>query len=60
MRLKNLSGEEIKRVSVGIGMISNPNVLYLDESITGLDWTPLRLTASSSTFLSWIKPPTWW
>ena len=28
--IKNLSGGEIKRVSVGIGMISKPNVLFLD------------------------------
>jgi len=32
-----LSGGELKRVSVGIGMISNPNVLFLDEPTTGLD-----------------------
>mmetsp|Transcript_15500 Transcript_15500/g.22736 ORF Transcript_15500/g.22736 Transcript_15500/m.22736 type:complete len:116 (+) Transcript_15500:91-438(+) len=38
-QLKNLSGGEIKRVSVGIGMISNPNVLFLDEPTTGLDST---------------------
>jgi ABC-type multidrug transport system ATPase subunit len=30
--IKNLSGGEIKRVSVGIGMISKPNVLFLDGS----------------------------
>ena len=28
--INNLSGGEIKRVSVGIGMISAPNVLFLD------------------------------
>jgi len=32
-QLKNLSGGEMKRVSVGIGMISNPNVLFLDGRI---------------------------
>jgi ABC-type multidrug transport system ATPase subunit len=29
-KLANLSSGEVKRVSVGIGMISNPNVLFLD------------------------------
>lgn len=37
--IKDLSGGEIKRVSVGIGMISNPHVLFLDEPTTGLDST---------------------
>mmetsp|Transcript_17556 Transcript_17556/g.33104 ORF Transcript_17556/g.33104 Transcript_17556/m.33104 type:complete len:1326 (-) Transcript_17556:147-4124(-) len=36
---KDLSGGELKRVSVGMGMISNPNVLFLDEPTTGLDST---------------------
>jgi ABC-type lipoprotein export system ATPase subunit len=31
---KNLSGGELKRVSVGMGMISNPNVLFLDGTGT--------------------------
>lgn len=34
---KNLTSGELKRVSVGMGMISNPNVLFLDEPTTGLD-----------------------
>lgn len=36
---KDLSGGELKRLSVGMGMISNPKVLFLDEPTTGLDST---------------------
>lgn len=32
-----LTGGELKRVSVGMGMISNPSVLFLDEPTTGVD-----------------------
>jgi ABC-type multidrug transport system ATPase subunit len=39
VQIKDLSGGEVKRVSVGIGMISNPHVLFLDEPTTGLDST---------------------
>lgn len=34
---KALTGGELKRVSVGMGMISSPHVLFLDEPTTGLD-----------------------
>lgn len=37
MQCKYLTGGELKRVSVGMGMVSNPNVLFLDEPTTGLD-----------------------
>jgi ABC-type multidrug transport system ATPase subunit len=36
---KDLSGGEQKRLSVGMGMISNPNILFLDEPTSGLDST---------------------
>ena len=32
-----LTGGELKKVSVGMGMISRPKVLFLDEPISGLD-----------------------
>lgn len=34
-----LTGGELKKVSVGMGMISNPGVFFLDEPTTGLDST---------------------
>ena len=39
MSCKELTGGELKKVSVGMGMISNPKVLFLDEPTTGLDST---------------------
>ncbi len=35
--IQHLSGGEKKRVSVGVGIITQPPVLYLDEPTTGLD-----------------------
>ncbi len=35
--IRHLSGGEKKRVSVGMGIITQPPVLYLDEPTTGLD-----------------------
>jgi ABC-type multidrug transport system ATPase subunit len=34
---KTLTSGQLKRVSVGMGMISSPKVLFLDEPTTGLD-----------------------
>ncbi len=37
VEIRSLSGGEKKRVSVGMGIITQPPVLYLDEPTTGLD-----------------------
>lgn len=36
-RLKGLSGGEQKRTAVGIELISDPKIIFLDEPLTGLD-----------------------
>jgi ABC-2 type transport system ATP-binding protein len=36
-RVKRMSGGEKKRLSMAIGLIHNPNVLFLDEPTTGVD-----------------------
>jgi ABC-type multidrug transport system ATPase subunit len=38
-QVKSLTGGELKRVSISIGLISKPSVLFLDEPTTGLDST---------------------
>lgn len=43
---RGISGGEKKRVSIGIELVSDPNLLFLDEPTTGLD---------SSTALDIIK-----
>ncbi|MBP1988736.1 ABC transporter ATP-binding protein [Paenibacillus eucommiae] len=36
-RVKSLSGGQRQRLAIGLGMISNPAIIFLDEPTTGLD-----------------------
>jgi len=35
--IKGISGGERKRTSIGVELITNPSLIYLDEPTTGLD-----------------------
>jgi len=55
-RVKRLSGGQQRRLDVGLGIIGNPDLLFLDEPTTGLDpsgrretWELIRLLAASGT-----------
>ena len=55
-RVKTLSGGQQRRLDVGLGIIGNPELLFLDEPTTGLDpaarrttWDLIRTLASEGT-----------
>jgi len=55
-RVKKLSGGQQRRLDVGLGIIGNPELLFLDEPTTGLDpsgrrasWDLIRQLAASGT-----------
>ncbi len=55
-RIKRLSGGQQRRLDVGLGIIGNPDLLFLDEPTTGLDpsgrretWDLIRLLAAGGT-----------
>ena len=55
-RVKRLSGGQQRRLDVGLGIIGNPELLFLDEPTTGLDpsgrretWELIRLLSSQGT-----------
>jgi ABC-2 type transport system ATP-binding protein len=58
-RVKKLSGGQQRRLDVGLGIIGNPELLFLDEPTTGLDpsgrrdtWNLIReLTAAGTTVM---------
>jgi ABC-2 type transport system ATP-binding protein len=58
-RVKKLSGGQQRRLDVGLGIVGNPELLFLDEPTTGLDpsgrrdsWNLIRqLTADGTTVL---------
>jgi ABC-2 type transport system ATP-binding protein len=58
-RVKTLSGGQMRRLDLGLGIIGNPEVLYLDEPTTGFDpsarrdaWEVVhRLTSGGTTVL---------
>ncbi len=55
-KVKKLSGGQQRRLDVGLGIIGNPDLLFLDEPTTGLDpsgrrtsWDLIRQLAASGT-----------
>ena len=55
-RVKRLSGGQQRRLDVGLGVVGNPELLFLDEPTTGLDpsgrrdsWDLIRELAAGGT-----------
>lgn len=54
---KGISGGEAKRVAIGVELISNPRLLFLDEPLSGLDSFNAFVVASSLRTLAETKVP---
>ena len=37
-RIRTLSGGQQRRLDLGLGIVGNPDILFLDEPTTGFDW----------------------
>jgi len=55
-KVKRLSGGQQRRLDIGLGIVGNPELLFLDEPTTGLDpaarrttWDLIRLLSSEGT-----------
>jgi ABC-2 type transport system ATP-binding protein len=55
-KVKRLSGGQQRRLDIGLGIVGNPEILFLDEPTTGLDpaarrttWELIRLLSSEGT-----------
>jgi ABC-type multidrug transport system ATPase subunit len=52
---KGLSGGEKRRLTIGIQLLANPSVLFLDEPTTGLDANSAYLLVKTCHYLSSVK-----
>lgn len=63
--IKGISGGERKRTSIGVELITNPSIIFLDEPTTGLDSTTAlqvilllkKLAKQGKTVISTIHQP---
>ncbi|KAM3171510.1 hypothetical protein ACTXT7_016480 [Hymenolepis weldensis] len=65
--IRGISGGERKRTNIGIELITDPSVIFLDEPTTGLDTYTAsklmkllkRLTAEGKTIIASVHQPNW-